>query len=145
MEKCLSLSFLFFLFVILLFCSSLSCRGVSSVGPQSSACAAAMEDIVTNGYTSPNYNGPPGNNDCTRWGRYWITCIGSLTGPCACAMAIPPGGMGTCALYADIVLSMCTSACGGSVLAANMGPNGNPDIRLWGSLMRESITGVGII
>ncbi len=127
---------------ILATCAASGCKGISSIGHLSDACAAAIEDMVTNGYTSPGFNGPAGNNDCTRWGRYWITCIGPPGGPCACALTNP--GMGSCALFADPIVNNCLSACGGGVLAANMGTGGNPKIRVWGSQLSEA-AGMGLL
>jgi hypothetical protein len=101
-----------------------------------------MQEIVTNGYTSPNYGGPPGNNDCTHWGRYWISCTGALN-LCICpAVAVP---VGTCGPFADIIISSCGSECGGAVFAANKKSGGNLAIVAWGSVMSDSSTGVGII
>jgi hypothetical protein len=102
-----------------------------------------MQDIVQNGYSSPNYNGPPGDNDCTRWGQWWISCIGDIDGPCACAMANP--GMGSCEPFANQINFNCVSACGGSVLAANMLDGGNPSIRVWGGAMANQNAGMGVL
>lgn len=96
-----------------------------------------------NGYTSPTYNGPAGNNDCTRWGRYWISCVGGIQGPCLCAMMGNPG-VGTCSAFTDPIVANCLSACGGSVLLANMGTGGNPGIVEWGGKLSET-AGMGLL
>lgn len=142
MKKCKLLYFSFFLFAICITYATAGCQGVSSTGPFSTACATAMQEIVTLGYPSSGYNGPPGNNDCTRWGRYWINCNGLPTGPCLCPAVVVP--VGSCGPFADTIIANCGS-CGGGVYAANQGSGGNPAIRHWGALMSASISGVCII
>lgn len=142
MEKHKFIYFSLFLIATWATCATTGC--VVAGAPQySDACAAAMQDIVENGYTSPGFNGPPGDNDCTRWGRYWITCGGPLQGPCVCTQTNNPG-VGTCGAFANIIISTCGSDCGATVRAGNIGPGGNPGIQDWGGIMADPGTGVGI-